>query len=111
MTDLFTNHRRFADLDDWHREAVALRAESVIHYIDRTNDDFPPFWAVLGLDEVIAVERQPALFTNEPLSVLGTRSYLAALEASGTNLRPLTQMDAPDHPSTAVSPPTGSSRR
>lgn len=98
MTNLFTSPRRFADLDDWHREADALRAESVIHHIDRTDEDFPPFWAVLGLDEVIAVERQPALFTNEPLSVLGTRADAAAMEASGASLRPLTQMDAPDHP-------------
>jgi cytochrome P450 len=98
VTDLFTNPRRFADLDDWHREADELRAKAVVHHVDRTDDDFSPFWAVLGLDEVIAVERQPALFTNEPLSVLGKRSYQAALEASGTNLRPLTQMDAPDHP-------------
>ena len=98
MTDLFTNHRRFADLDDWHREADALRADGVVQWIDRSDEDFPPFWAVLGLEEVLAVERQPALFTNEPLAVLGKRSDIAAAEASGATIRSLVQMDAPDHP-------------
>ena len=98
MTDLFTNHRRFADLDDWHREVDATRADGNVHYIDRTADDFPPFWAVIGLEEVLAVERQASMFTNEPLAVLATRSDTAATEASGTNLRSLVQMDPPDHP-------------
>lgn len=98
VTDLFTNHRRFADLDGWHREADALRAKGPIQYIDRSDEDFPPFWAVLGLDELLAVERQSALFTNEPLSILGKRADIAAMEASGASLRSLVQMDAPDHP-------------
>jgi cytochrome P450 len=98
VTDLFTNHLRFADLDDWHREADELRSEGVVPRIDRSADDFPPFWAVLGLEEVLAVERQPALFTNEPLAVLGRRSDIAAQEASGARIRSLVQMDAPDHP-------------
>jgi cytochrome P450 len=98
MTDLFTNPRRFADLDDWHREADEMRAEGVVHRVDRTAEDFPPFWAVLGLEEVLAVERQPALFTNEPLAVLGRRADIAAAEASGARIRSLVQMDAPDHP-------------
>ena len=98
MTDLFTNHRRFADLEGWHREVDAMRDEGVIHWVDRSDEDFPPFWAVLGLDEVLAVERQPALFTNEPLAVLGKRAHIAAAEASGARIRALVHMDAPDHP-------------
>lgn len=98
MTDLFTNHLRFADLDDWHREADVLRSEGVIHRIDRTDVGFAPFWAVLGLDEVLQIERQPDLFTNEPYAVLFRAADLEAQAASGTQLRSLVQMDAPDHP-------------
>lgn len=98
MTDLFTNPRRFADLDDWHREADAMRVEGVVHRIDRSVDGFPAFWAVLGLEELLTVERQPALFTNEPLAVLGKTQDIAAAEASGARIRSLVQMDAPDHP-------------
>ena len=49
---------RFADLDAWHAEADALRALGVVHCIDQTADGFPPFWAVIGLEEVLTVERQ-----------------------------------------------------
>jgi cytochrome P450 len=98
MTDLFTNHLRFADLDDWHREADVLRSEGVIHRIDRTDDGFAPFWAVLGHDEVMQIERQPDLFTNEPYAVLFRAADMEAQAASGTQLRSLVQMDAPDHP-------------
>ena len=98
MTDLFTNHLRFADLDAWHAEADELRAHGVVQLVDRSADGFRPFWAVLGLDEVMAVERQPALFTNEPMSVLSREVDVAATVASGAQIRSLVQMDAPDHP-------------
>ena len=35
MTDLFTNHLRFADLDAWHAEADELRARGVVHRVDQ----------------------------------------------------------------------------
>jgi cytochrome P450 len=98
MTDLFTNHLRFADLDAWHAEADALRAAGVVQLVDCSADGFRPFWAVLGLDEVLTVERQPALFTNEPMSVLSREADIAATVASGAQIRSLVQMDAPDHP-------------
>lgn len=98
MTDLFTNHHRFADLDAWHAEADDLRAEGLVHRIDRSDDGFPPFWAVLGLEEVLSVERQPALFTNEPYAVLARHAEIEAQMASGARIRSLVQMDPPDHP-------------
>ena len=98
MTDLFTNHERFADLEAWHAEADELRAKGVVQRIDRSEEGFPPFWAVLGHEEVLAVERQPALFTNEPIAVLGRLEDIEAAAASGATIRSLVQMDAPDHP-------------
>jgi hypothetical protein len=35
-------------------------ARSPIHYIHRAEEDVAPFWAVLGLEELLSVERQPA---------------------------------------------------
>jgi cytochrome P450 len=98
MTDLFTNHLRFADLDVWHAEADELRTRGVVHRVDHSADGFPPFWAVLGLEEVLTVERQPALFTNEPMSVLGRTAEIEAQIAADARIRSLVQMDAPDHP-------------
>ncbi len=98
MTDLFTNHLRFADLEDWHREVDALRRNGPVQLVDRSADGFTPFWAVIGHDAVMQVERQPELFTNEPNAVLGRAADIERQRASGAIIRSLVQMDAPDHP-------------
>jgi cytochrome P450 len=96
VTDLFTNHLRFADLNDWHREVDALRASGPVHRVEQ--DGFTPFWAVIGHDAVMGVERQHDLFTNEPVAVLGRAADIERSRASGAIIRSLVQMDAPDHP-------------
>ena len=98
MTDLFTNHLRFADLNAWHQEVDGLRANGPIHRVDRSADGFTPFWAVIGHEEVMAVERQPDLFANEPNAVLGREQDIERQRSSGAVIRSLVQMDAPDHP-------------
>jgi cytochrome P450 len=98
MTDLFTNHQRYADLDAWHREVDQLREAGPIHLIDQSELGFKPFWAVIGHEQVMAIERQPALFTNAPESVLGREEDFAKQREMGASLRTLIHMDAPDHP-------------
>jgi hypothetical protein len=110
MTELFTNPRRFTDLHDWHREADELRAQSVVQYVDPTADDYPPFWAVLGLEEVVAVERQTALFTNEPTSVLAHVRISPHWKRRGQICGPSRRWTLRITPSTGASPPTGSGR-
>ena len=65
MTDLFTNPLRYGDLDDWHRSVDALRAGGPIQWVDQSDLGFTPFWAVIGHEQVMAIERQPELFTND----------------------------------------------
>jgi cytochrome P450 len=98
MTDLFTNHERYADLDDWHRCIDELRASGPIHLVDQTAAGFRPFWAVIGHEQVMSIERQPALFTNAPESVLGREADIEKQRSMGAALRTLIHMDAPDHP-------------
>jgi cytochrome P450 len=98
MTDLFTNHLRYADMDDWHREADTLRSHGPILRVDRSDEGFTPFWAVIGHDAVMQIERQPDLFTNEPNAVLGRAADIERQRSSGAVIRSLVQMDAPDHP-------------
>ena len=98
MTDLFTNPDRYADLAAWHEEADALRALGPVHLVDRSAEGFTPFWAVLGHEAVMQVERQPELFTNEPNAVIGRIADIEQQRASGAVVRSLVQMDAPDHP-------------
>jgi cytochrome P450 len=98
MTDLFTNHERYADIDDWHRCIDELRATGPIHRVDQSALGFRPFWAVIGHEQVMAIERQPALFTNAPESVLGREADIEKQRSMGAALRTLIHMDAPDHP-------------
>lgn len=93
--DLFHNPHRYGDMDGWRREAIALHADGPIHRIEA--DGFRPFWAVIGHDEVMQVERQPKLFTNEPFPVLSNEEAIAASTASGPQIRTLIHMDDPDH--------------
>ena len=98
MTDLFTNPQRYADLDDWHRSVDALRAKGPVQWVDESAMGFTPFWSVIGHEQVMAIERQPELFTNEPNAVLGRAADIERQRKSGGIIRSLVQMDAPDHP-------------
>ncbi len=93
MDDLFTNPRRWADLESWRRAAVALHAQGPIHRVE--SEHFGPFWAVITRDAIFDVERRPQLFTNAPEPVLASRKAIAARPFA---LRTLVHMDAPDHP-------------
>ncbi len=95
MTDLFTNPHRFGDLDGWRREALDLHGAGPIHRIEQPG--YQPFWAVIGHDAILDVERRPTEFTNGPLPVLGSDQQLAMRAAGGGQVRTLINMDAPDH--------------
>ena len=95
MTDLFTNAHRYGDLDAWRREAVALHARGPIHRIDEPG--YQPFWAVIGHDVVLDIERRPDEFTNAPIPILGSDEQLSIRAAGGAEIRTLIHMDEPDH--------------
>ncbi len=90
--DIFTDNHRWGDLEDWNRTALALHEQGPIHLIER--EGFDPFWAVIGHDEVLEVERQPDLFTNGPVPVLGDR---ASIDSVLLPIKTLIHMDAPEH--------------
>lgn len=94
-TDLFHDPHRYGDMDAWRADALALHATGPIHHIDAPG--FRPFWAVIGHDEVMSVERQPKLFTNAPFPVLSNEAGIAATTATGPQIRTLIHMDDPDH--------------
>jgi cytochrome P450 len=95
VTDLFTNPHRYGDLDGWRREAVELHAQGPIHRIEQPG--YRPFWAVIGHDAVLEIERRPDEFTNEPIPILGSDEQLAIREMQGAEIRTLIHMDEPDH--------------
>ncbi len=79
----------------WRTEALALHASGPIHRVESASH--PPFWGVIGHDEVMMIERHPELFTNEPEAVLITNQSLEERDALGAQIRTLIHMDAPDH--------------
>jgi cytochrome P450 len=95
LTDIFHNPHRYGDMQSWREEAVALHHRGPIHRIEA--DGFGPFWAVIGHDAVMQVERQPGLFTNEPVPVLTNEAILQNPPAGGVQIRTLIHMDRPDH--------------
>jgi cytochrome P450 len=95
MTDLFTNPHRYGDLDAWRREAVQLHSSGPIHRIEQP--DYLPFWAVIGHDAVLDIERRPDDFTNAPEPILGSDEQLAIRHSGSAEIRTLIHMDDPDH--------------
>lgn len=93
-TDIFHDPQRYGDMDAWRREALRLHGDGPVLRIEA--DGHRPFWAVIGHDAVLDVERQPAIFRNEPLPVLATDEAIAAGEG-GPQIRTLIHMDPPDH--------------
>ena len=94
-TDLFHDAHRYGDMAAWRTEALELHGRGPIHRIEA--DGYPPFWAVIGHDAVMQVERQPKLFTNEPVPVLASHEALSLRESGGPQIRTLIHMDPPDH--------------
>ena len=85
VTDLFTNAHRYGDLDAWRREAVDLHARGPVHRIEQPG--YQPFWAVIGHDAVLDVERRPEEFTNAPIPILGSDAQLSMRAAGGAEIR------------------------
>lgn len=90
--DIFTNNHRWGDLDDWNRSCVELHEKGGIHRVER--EGFDPFWAVIDHAAVLDIERQPALFTNQPESVLIDRT---TREQRELEIKTLIHMDDPEH--------------
>jgi cytochrome P450 len=92
IPNIFSEPRRWADMDVWRRTITDLHARGPIHRID--SEHFDPFWAVIGHEAITEVERQHDLFHNAPEPVLASRKAIAARKHP---LRTLVHMDAPDH--------------
>lgn len=90
--DIFTDNQRWSDQADWDRTALDLHEKGGIHRIER--DGFAPFWAVIDHAAVLEIERQHALFTNEPESVLQDQH---TIDSRAVEIKTLIHMDEPQH--------------
>ncbi len=90
--DIFTDHLRWSDIDDWNRTALDLHDRGGIHRIQR--EGFRPFWAVIDHAAVMDIERLHELFTNSPYHILVPTNELAA---SREGIVTLVRADEPIH--------------
>lgn len=95
MTDVFHKSTRYADMEGWRDEVVELHGSSPVHLVEAPG--FQPFHVVIGHEAILDVERQPELFTNEPLPVLLNDEAIRIREEQGSQIKSLIHMDDPEH--------------
>lgn len=90
--------KSYADDRRLHEALALLRRESPVHRVEAPG--YNPFWAVTKHADVLAVEREHALFLNAPRPVLATAEVdeiNRRRQEQGIALRTLVHMDDPDH--------------
>jgi cytochrome P450 len=91
-SELFTDSRRWGDIDAWEAAALELHERGGIHRIEAPG--YAPFWAVIDHAAVLDVERRAAVFNNAPRPVLSTLAQDAARQRE---LKALIHMDGHEH--------------
>jgi cytochrome P450 len=88
----------YTDEKRLHEALAHLRAHAPVSWVDV--EGYKPFWAVTKHADVMDIERQNDLFTNDPrplLMVSDGEDVLRAQMEAGIGLRTLIHMDDPHH--------------
>jgi cytochrome P450 len=96
--NVLTDPTAFADEQRLHSALTHLRAEAPVTWVDRP--PYRPFWAITKHADIMAIERDPTLWINEPRPELATAEAddaNRARRADGTGVRVLVHMDGPHH--------------
>ena len=92
---IFIDPAAYADPDRWHAIATELRAEGPLHRVEGLGR--APFWAVLGLPEVMEVEKNSDVFTNAPAPVVMADPPSPDTPPRESPVNTLIQMDGEEH--------------
>ena len=93
---LFSDARRWADMEAWHREVGELRRTAGIVPVE--DPGFAPYWVLLKHADVFAVSRDSEGWHNTTRSVLGPDADWQQMIASGMpEPRTLVHLDGEDH--------------
>jgi len=92
---IFADAAAYADFGGWHAQAAALRLEGPLTRVELPHRT--PFWAVLGQPEVMEVEKNAEVFTNEPMSTLVPHRPSIDEPKPAAMINTLVQMDGDDH--------------
>ena len=91
---IFIEPKEYTDLERWHAVAAEMRAEAPLHRVELADRD--PFWAVLGLPEIMEIEKNSDVFTNAPDPVMNPKGRMTA-EREESPVNTLIQMDGDEH--------------
>lgn len=95
---LLANPQAYTDEKRLHEALAHLRAQAPVSWVDV--EGYRPFWAITKHADVMDIERQNDLFTNDPrplLMVADGEDVLRAQMEAGIGLRTLIHMDDPHH--------------
>jgi cytochrome P450 len=90
---VFADPTAYADEARLHAAMTHLRAHAPVSWVEVP--DYRPFWAITKHADIMAIERDNALFTNSPRPVLTTAEGDAQQEAMGIST--LIHLDDPKH--------------
>lgn len=88
----------YADEPRLHAAMTLLRREQPVSKV--TTDNYRPFWAITKHDDIMDIERNNALWINEPRPLLMNLEQEAELDkqaAMGIELKTLVHIDDPKH--------------
>jgi cytochrome P450 len=88
----------YADEKRLHEALAHLRAHAPVSWVEV--EGYRPFWAITKHADVMDIERQNDLFTNDPrplLMITELEDTLRAQQEAGIGLRTLIHMDDPHH--------------
>ncbi len=91
---IFIDPAAYQDFDRWHAIAAELRAEGLVHRVELPDRD--PFWAIVGLPEIMEVEKNSDVFTNAPDPVMNPKGRMTE-EREESPVNTLIQMDGDEH--------------
>lgn len=93
LGSIFVDPVAYADPAGWHAAAKRIRDERPILKV--TLDEYPEFWAITKHADVMEIERNPEIFTNEPIPVMTPSTNINA--AAEAPVKTLIQMDGDEH--------------
>ncbi|BBZ79089.1 cytochrome P450 [Mycolicibacterium anyangense] len=88
----------YADEKRLHESLAQLRAHAPVSWVDV--EGFDPFWGITKHADIMDIERQNDLFTNDPRAVLlpsALDAQMRADRAAGAGLATLIHIDDPHH--------------
>ena len=92
---IFAEPAAYSDPVAWHAAAKRLREEAPISKV--TLPDYPEFWAITKHADVMEIERNPEIFTNEPSPALATKADMERNAGGSAQMKSLVQMDGDEH--------------